>query len=253
MSILGLRQRFQQRRTFARNVRRRRIVSRGFRQPAFRYTRAYRGRFAKGYDRTGGFYGRFQQNGELKFFDLDLDDAVVVSTGAITDSINLIPQGVTEKTRVGRKCTIKSIAWDYEVLLPEKVAQATPPAPEYTRIIMYLDRQANGATATVATILASADYQSFNNLANSSRYRTLYDKRVVMNYTAGIGITASQDYPQQIRKGYFYKRCNIPLEFSSTTGAIAEIRSNNIGVLLITRGGLGGFASKIRLRFSDGS
>ncbi len=178
---------------------------------------------------------------------------MIVSAGAITPSINLIAQGVTESERVGRKCTIKSISWNWEIDLPEKVAQATPPAPEFYRIIMYLDKQCNGATATVLGILEAADYQSFNNLANSSRFVTLCDKRLVMNYTAAIGITASSDWPQQLRSGFFYKRCNIPLEFDSTTGAITEIRSNNIGVLLITRGGLGGFASKIRLRFSDGS
>ncbi len=245
--------------------RKRRLIAGGFRRrgrarragpaaiPQLRFQRRFRGRFVKGYDRTGGFYGRFRQNGELKFHDVDLDDAVVDSAGAITASVCLIPQGVTEKTRVGRKCTIRSINWDYEIDLPEKVAQATPPVPEHFRIIMYLDKQANGATATVTGILESADYQSFNNLANSSRFYTLMDRRFTMQYTAAIGITASSDWPQQLRRGSFYKRCNIPLEFDSTMGVITEIRSNNIGVLLITRGGVGGFASKIRLRFSDGS
>ncbi len=165
----------------------------------------------------------------------------------------MIAQGVTESTRVGRKCTLKSIGWTYEVTLPEVAAAASPPQPEHIRVILYLDRQANGAAATVTGILESADFQSYNNLANSSRFVTLMDRRFTMTYKAAIGISASSDWPQQIISGQFYKGCNIPLEFDNTTGAITEIRSNNVGVLLISRGGVGGFASKFRLRFSDGS
>ena len=50
----------------------------------------------------------------------------------------------------------------------------------------------------------------------------------------------------------FYKTCNMPIEYDSTTGAITEIRSNNIGVLLLSRNGVCTFGSKFRVRFSDG-
>lgn len=53
-----------------------------------------------------------------------------------------------------------------------------------------------------------------------------------------------------VRNGSFYKKCNVPLEFSSTTGAITEIRSNNIGVLLISAEGTAKFDSSIRIRFT---
>ena len=209
-----------------------------------------------GYTRTGGFYGRYSGTapGELKFHDVDLDDVTTSSSGLVTDSINKIAQGVTESTRVGRKCTLKRIGWKYEVKLDERDGVANPPNGDVVRIIMFLDKQCNGATAAVTDLLESADYQSFNNLANSGRFRVLMDKVVTINYrnlaSDGAGIVSSTEVMQS---GSFYKRCNIPLEFSATTGAITEIRSNNIGVLIISRGSSAGFASKIRLRFSDGS
>ncbi len=192
--------------------------------------------------------------GELKFHDVDLDDATVASGGTVTPSINLIPQGVTEKTRVGRKCTLKAIQWNYTVSLPESDAQATPGAGDVLRVILFLDKQANGATATVLNLMETADYQSFLNLSNSGRFRILSDTRHSLNYATlasdGAGVVSSA---QVLREQKYYKSCSIPIEFDSTTGAITEIRSNNIGVLLISKNNAAGFASKFRLRFNDGS
>lgn len=204
-----------------------------------------------GFTRTGGFFGRFSgAGGELKFHDIDLDDAVVTTGAAITDSINKIAQGTQESQRIGRKTTIRSINWRFEAFLPTNQDTAAP-GFDTIRVLMYLDKQCNGATATTAQILESDDYQSFNNLANKSRFRTLMDRTYSFNVPAGSGADATSDWAGNLINDTFFKKVNIPLEFDSTTGAITEIRSNNIGVLLISRGGLCGFASKIRLRFSD--
>lgn len=212
-------------------------------------------RFTPGKDRTSGYYGRFAysgKGGELKFHDIDVDDALVDAAGTVTSTINAIAQGVTESQRVGRKCTIKNIGWKWEWNLPERDAVATPQKPEIVRMILFLDKQANGATAAVTDILETADFQSFKNLANSQRFVTLVDRSITLNYQTlasdGAGVVSSCE---QLVQGSFYKKCNIPLEFSSTTGAIGEIRSNNIGVLLISKNGQGVFQSKFRLRFSD--
>ena len=79
-------------------------------------SRTVRPRVVPGYTRSSGFYGRFAKpNGEMKFHDVDLDDAVIAAGANATASINLIAQGVTESTRVGRKCTITAINWRYRV------------------------------------------------------------------------------------------------------------------------------------------
>ncbi len=211
---------------------------------------------ARGFQRTAGFYGRYSGSmPEMKFHDLDIDDASVAANGNIAQaSCNLIAQGVTESQRIGRKCTIKSINWRFRTqLLPTAVSNATG---TMLRVILYQDKQCNGATATVTGILESDDFQSFNNLANKNRFRTLMDRSYDMNATSGSGrgSTDTLAFGETNCNDTFFAKCNIPIEFDSTTGAITEIRSNNIGVLLVTPDGtLLSFTSKMRLRFSDGN
>ena len=193
--------------------------------------------------------GRTFPHLELKFHDVDLDDAIVAAAGGLTDSINKIPQGVTEITRVGRKCTIRQIGWKFDVELPETTLSSS--TADIVRVIMYLDKQANGASASITDIIESADYQSFNNLSNKNRFRTLMDRTYDLKAAAGGGDGTTEDYGVDLVHDSFYKKVNIPIEYNSTAGAITEITSNNIGVLLITKNGKAGFKSKIRLRFSD--
>ncbi len=200
------------------------------------------------------FRGRFASSDiELKFHDVDLDDAVVTQAGALTASINLIPQGTTEKTRIGRKAVLKSINWRFDITMNDTSSADT--TSEVFRVIMYLDRQCNGATAVVATaagILETDDYQSFNNLANKGRFLTLMDRTYDLNCPSGSGQNAADVFGEQVMHDSLFKKVDIPIEFDAATGAITEIRSNNIGVVLITKtGNLTTFASKIRLRFTD--
>ncbi len=190
--------------------------------------------------------------GETKFHDVDLDDAVVAGTGTIVPTVNIIAQGVTESERIGRKCTISQINWRYQCTLPVRDAQMTPGGFDVVRVIMFLDRQANKATALVTDVLESVNWQSFNNLVNKNRFLILHDKEVELNYEGmasdGAGVVSQAAYALS---GSFYKKVNIPIEFNAAAGAMTEITSNNIGVLLISSKGVAGFNSKIRLRFTD--
>ncbi len=211
-----------------------------------------RRRFTPGVDRVGGFYGRYSgRGGEMKFHDVDLDDANIAAS-AITPTINIIGQGVTESTRVGRKCTIRRIQWRYQISLPESDAQGTPASGDTVRIILYQDKQANGATANATDILEAAVWQSFRNLANSGRFVILCDKLHNINYRGlasdGAGVVSQA---AEIHNFSFFKSVSIPIEFDNTTGAITEIRSNNIGVLLMSATQTAAFESGFRLRFSD--
>ncbi len=204
-----------------------------------------------GITRRSGFYGRYTPGqGELKFHDIAVTDAVVAVNGTIqnTGSVNLIAQGTGESQRIGRKCVIKSINWRFELDIPA-VANAT--GSDTVRVMFYLDKQANGVTASATDILATDNFQSFNNLANSGRFRILLDRTYVLNHSGGAGDGTTNDALPYHVSDTFFKKCNIPLEFSSTAGAITELRSNNLGVLLLGRGGVAGFNSILRLRFQD--
>ncbi len=207
-----------------------------------------------GFQRLGGYYGRFPPNGkEFKFFDVAASINFSAGVGTILDSLNEIPQGITESTRVGRKCTIVSINWHYCLSIPESDAQATPAEGDMMRVILFLDKQANGATATTADLLeATVDWNSFRNLANSQRFTILMDRTHTLNYMVmasdGAGLVSQARVQYQTD---FYKKCNIPLEFDNTTGAITEIKSNNIGLAMMSSEGLGNLLFKYRIRFSD--
>lgn len=217
----------------------------------------------RGIVRTSGYYGRYAgvggaiRGGELKFHDIDVDQAEAdMSTGVIVaDSVCLIGQGITESLRIGRKCTIKSINWRGSIV-QSVLAAATIRDVIVIRLMLYQDMQANGATAAVTDILATADPQSFNNLANKGRFKTFYDKRFTLRPATAVGNGTANDSAVTRIAFQFFKKCDIPLEFSgvATPAAITEMRSNNIGVMMLIEDQTTAISmqSKMRLRFSDG-
>ncbi len=215
------------------------------------------GRFA-GYYRKSGYYGRYPGTGgpiggpELKFLDTTVDDLVIAAGGVVFPSMNLIPQDVGESGRIGRKCVIRKIGWKGRLSLPEMDAQPTPNPGDVIRMSVMLDKQANGAAATGADVLENNTTYDFNNLANKDRFTTLWDKVFSINYSGlasdGAGVVSSGEVQRQFS---FFKTVNIPIEFSGATGAIGEIRSNNIFIMLQGAGTIAGLASRVRVRFSD--
>ncbi len=226
--------------------------------------RVTRGYYAAPYQRSYPLRARRRQRkpsvkvmgalGEMKFHDLDIDDAVVAVNGTIAQvSCVTIAEGNGENERIGRKLTIKKIMWRYDLNLPTTVTAAN--TSDSVRVILYQDRQANGATAAVTGILKSNDFQSFNLLANSKRFIILMDRTHHLNSGAGSGqgTTAALSYAEAREDFTFFKDCSIEIEYDSTAtdGTIGTVRSNNIGVLLLGKSGLINFSSKMRLRYSD--
>lgn len=198
-------------------------------------------------------YGRYAGRGsELKFFDTAISFNVD-STGEVpaTGQLALIPQGVTESTRVGRKCVITSIQGKLDLLFsPGAIGLANSTGV----ILVVLDKQANGAAAAATDLfVSSANIQNgFHNLSNSQRFVILKKIDYEMNPGAGVS-TAFNNVRKHVE---FYKKCKIPMEYSSTTGAITEIRSNNIFLVAgcdANSDDLTSVVGNVRLRFSDGS
>ncbi len=214
-----------------------------------------RGRFA-GYYRKSGFYGKAGGDAELKFKDSSHTD-VTVAAGAtiLADSIVEIGQDTTEQGRIGRKVTVRSINIRYKVTLGEQDAVASFPPADSLRFVVYLDKQCNGAVATatgITGILANTDMRSFNNLANKSRFTILMDRVFSPNNSVGASDGAGLVSVAGSQWNYsWYKKVNIPIEYNATAGAITEIRSNNIGMMLIGETSQIGFDARVRVRYSD--
>jgi len=207
-----------------------------------------------GYTRTVGFYGRFgsrrarKQSGtkpELKFFDT-ANSFLFDLTGEVpaTGQLALIPQGDTESTRDGRKAVIKSIQIRGIVTFAPG-ALGTAAAVAYMYLI--LDKQCNGAAAAITDVFTSNDMSTnLLQLNNSGRFRIL--KKWVWNLNSQAGVTTA--YNNVTRPVEFYKKCNIPMDWNSTAGAITEIRSNNIFLMAgSTVDDVPAFVGNTRLRF----
>ncbi len=190
--------------------------------------------------------------GESKFFDSDKDDGVVAATGAITTSLNLVVQGIAESQRIGRKITITKIHCTFSVFLPAESDKADISTGDIVRVMLYCDKQANGADANVTDLLETATFFSYRNLTNSKRFQILFDKYYTINrrvaMTDGTNTSASPRVEHSAQK--VNRNLNIPIEFSANTGAITEITTNNIGLLYISKQGAAGIDTTCRIRYT---
>jgi len=225
------------------------------RRSALGLNRVVRGA-SKGYIRTSGFYGRYTgATPELKFFDTAISFTVDATAEVpASGQLSLIPQGVTQSTRVGRKAVVKSIRV-HGVAILEPAAAAVSNAAIWIYVIQ--DTQCNGAAATVSGdtgVFTSASLQQANmNLSNGQRFKILHKFACTLTPQSG-ATTALNNVSKQLD---WYGKVNIPLEFDAAadTGVITTIRSNNI-FLVAGSYGAGGddtvtFSGTCRLRFAD--
>lgn len=160
---------------------------------------------------------------EDKFFDTDLSFNLDI-TGEVpaTGQLVLIPQGATESTRIGCKCVIESIHLRGTATC---VFGASAAGATIGYWFLVLDKQCNGAAAAITDIFTNADLSTaMYNRSNSDRFVILRKWEHVYMSSAG-ATTAYNNVPMSFD---IYKKCTIPIEYSSTAGAITEIRSNNI-------------------------
>lgn len=188
------------------------------------------GRVYTGPIRSGGYTGRFSGPGaELKFHDVSLNmtaaSTITASTTGTTGLLNLIAAGDGQSNRDGRQCTIKNIYVNGRVVW-------NPSTSIDGETIFYmwvvLDTQANGAAPSPQDVFQSTSnfpFEVLHNLENSKRFRILH--KVQRKLKANVGTPASS-LPGVYSQVTFNKKVNIPLDFSGTTGAVTEVKSNNI-------------------------
>ncbi len=208
----------------------------------------------RGRYRIGGYYGRFRRGAhqmghgyvELKFKDTSYAETALAATGTVLTSVNLIAQGVTENTRLGRKAVLKSLTLHGELTIGS--IAGTTETSIYTFYVIQ-DRQANGAVSSVATAFENLTVNAFMNLANKDRYTILKRWHGTLN-TQGVDVagTGTLEFTKTLQ---WYTKLDLPIEFDSTTGAITEIRSNSITLMGFSTAGAVGFSGDVRVRFSD--
>lgn len=217
--------------------------------------------------RSGGGYKRKQLSKvtvcapkcvkkELKFIDKD-DYATMVSGSTIPIQLCVIPQGITESSRIGRMAFIHSIAISatFTVIAPSTLDEAL-----YVRLVLIQDKQANGAAPAYADVFSGSKYQlNFPNLSNAKRFKIWKTWDRVMQPTAGV--TGSnmmtghrfEDVVQIAKKGN-----GIPIEYTQVAapdpGALTQVESNNFYLMAISSingSGLTYLDVNTRVRFTD--
>lgn len=105
-----------------------------------------------------------------------------------------------------------------------------------TKIVMYLNKQTNKTTAQTTDLFEdTTDVNTWLNLENSERFKILYDKLHTWRCDqAGLG-SNTEFLTSTTKRGSCYKNMNLPIVYdnSASTGALATIRSNNIGIMVI--------------------
>ncbi len=230
------------------------------RVPQYAYRRgAKRRRVGAGFTRTSGFYGMFpvMSTHEMKFHDIAFSSITAAVDGwhkglvpAAGNSLVSIGQGVEENKRVGRLAHIRRI---HIRATFQGVASIDQIAAGF-RVILFIDTQCNGIEATTAQMFKTDDYFTFNNLANRGRFRVLFDKKYILPPMAADQTAAPNTiFTYSTKNIDINKKVHIPVEYSGTTGAIAEIASNNLMIWFcrLNSGpdiiGVG----KARIRFTD--
>lgn len=193
----------------------------------------------RGYFRKSGKYGKYLGAGavgangigagpELKWAD-GLSSMVPSNTG-VTASMLGIPQGTNEDERIGNKITVKKAFFRF-------TASFTPTTglpPVALRVMIVWDKQANGAQAVPGDVLnlggGTFHQDAFNNTDNSDRFRILKDFRFCMNTLSQNGTTGTSCD----KTWDWYIPLNLPVYYGGVTGAITEVKSNNIFVLALS-------------------
>ena len=150
-----------------------------------------------------------------------LNYANVVST--IID----IRQGPSIGQRIGRQILITSVSLRY-YWTPSTVDTT----PNVNRFILFVDKQCNGAPATAAMILTSNTPTSYLNPFNRDRFELLYDE----TYQSSFCMLNTAVNKWQTSPGFvsLVVPLQLTVNFSGPTNSITDIRSNNLGVLLLT-------------------
>lgn len=146
--------------------------------------------------------------------------------------------------RDGRICMVKSIHLTGQVYMNGDVDASNI---DYLRLMVVYDKQTNGAFPVIADVLSSvapnggvlSTARSHLNISNSDRFQVLVDKRWAMHATPANTLTTAattsfQGHPtSQPFEINEYRRGSWPVKFSASAGAITDIVSGGIYLLLV--------------------
>lgn len=154
-----------------------------------------------------------------------------------------IAQGPGNTERIGNKISVTSLQMKFTVSAngltyadTGLTGPAVPKAKFYYRYWVVLDTQCNGTLASPSDFLENQaaglpNYLAFNNLENSERFRTLKTGTVgcpIVYSSTGRGENSWIGHFDSLKELYIKFKKPIPIKFDGATGALSELKTNNI-------------------------
>lgn len=118
---------------------------------------------------------RYRTTSEKKWFDTLVSATSMPSSGALlSTSINLVSEGNGVDQMAGRKIVITRLQMRVTLQIPsaQNTLGSLQNASQY-RLCVILDRQCNGASATISNVFQDNDLRGYNNLSTSKRFKIL--------------------------------------------------------------------------------
>lgn len=181
--------------------------------------------------RPGGYTANFRQT-ELLSKDIDAGAAAFAfPANANFSLLNGTAQGDGVDERQGRQINLKSIQIKGTI---QPYHGATVPVKENVkaRMVVVLDKQANGVAPTWNAVFKSNTSQSLPNLDNRYRFSILYDRTFPISYVQNSAgqITASTPRDWNVN---FYKKLNMKTTYKGTDASIASVATNALYLVLV--------------------
>lgn len=183
-----------------------------------------------------------QITAENHYFDADRTSLTVPSSGASwagceVDPLTLLSlfapiQGDDIANRQGRKVFVKSIRITGRVQVPPAAALAALYQQSLVRMVVYQDKQTNGAQSQAEDLLssgaASTSIFMSQNLANLGRFKVWKDKILKLDPYPSAGVAASYAQGGTIIPFKFSIKPNCYVNYNSTNGGtIADVIDNS--------------------------
>ncbi len=186
--------------------------------------------------------------GELKFTRFTDSQINIDTAGSMQPQLFVIADGTTAEQRSGNKVTLTQVQATFEFQLPV-TTNATETA-DVIRIILFIDKDPDGALPAVNDLLQSAVIESYESVPNMNRFRILSDRIVTITSMAGGG-TAGTNFGRAKKYFRIKRKLNLPVLYSATSGLIATVRDNNVFILFISSNGLTTVFYTVRFRYLD--
>lgn len=195
---------------------------------------------------------------EKKVVDLNLASYAVENTGTVITLLNGCVAGSQNFNRIGRKINLKSLQLRGFLNQTDSSTGLT-----YVRMIIFYDKQANGAAPTFANVITSQNIAGTTssaatdmvNLDNRDRFEIIRDRVFCLG---AIDTTATQTYtgsPQNIAIDEYVRLGNRETVFNAgTAGTVGDIQSGSLYVVWISNqaNATGAtFVGSYRTRFID--